>query len=39
MASCPGPEFTPRPEKVDLAAVQGTVTSIKFTAAKPLPRR
>ena len=39
MASCPGPEFTPRPEKEDLAVVQGTVTSIKFTAAKPLPRR
>ena len=35
MASCPGPEFAPRPEKEDLAAVQGTVTSIKFTAAKP----
>jgi SAM-dependent methyltransferase len=39
MASCPSPEFTPRPEKEDLVAVQGTVTSIKFTAAKPLPRR
>jgi arsenite methyltransferase len=39
MASCPGPEFSPRPEKEDLAAVQGTVTSIKFTAAKPIPRR
>jgi arsenite methyltransferase len=39
MASCPGPEFTPRPEKEDLAAVQGTVTRIKFTAAKPLLRR
>jgi arsenite methyltransferase len=39
MASCPSAEFTPRPEKEDLAAVQGTVTSIKFTATKPLPRR
>jgi arsenite methyltransferase len=39
MASCPSPEFTPRPEKADLVAVQGTVTSIKFTAAKPFPRR
>jgi arsenite methyltransferase len=39
MACCPGPEFVPRPEKEDLAVVQGTVTSIKFTAAKPLPRR
>ena len=39
MASCPSSEFTPRPEKEDLVAVQGTVTSIKFTATKPLPRR
>jgi ubiquinone/menaquinone biosynthesis C-methylase UbiE len=39
MASCPGPEFALRPEKEDLAVVQGTVTSIKFTATKPLPRR
>jgi arsenite methyltransferase len=39
MASCPGPEFTPRPEKEDLVAVQGTVTSNKFTATKPFPRR
>ena len=39
MASCPSPEFTPRPEKEDLVAVQGTVMSIKFTATKPLPRR
>src|SRR5271166_2180357 len=39
MASCPSPEFTPRPEKEDLVAVQGTVTSIKFTAAKPFPRQ
>ncbi len=36
MASCPGPEFTPCPEKEDLAAVQGKVTSIKFNAVKPL---
>jgi arsenite methyltransferase len=36
MACCPGPEFTPRPEKEDLAAVQGKVTSIKFNAVKPL---
>ena len=39
MASCPSPEFTPRPEKEDLVAVQGTVTSIKFIAAKPFPRQ
>ena len=39
MASCPSPEFTPRPEKEDLVAVQGTVMSIKFTAPKPFPRR
>ena len=36
MACCPGAEFTARPEKEDLAAVQGKVTSIKFTAVKPL---
>jgi arsenite methyltransferase len=36
MASCPSPEFTPAPAKEDLAAVQGTVTSIKFIAVKPL---
>ena len=34
MACCPGPEFTRRPEKEDLAAVQGKVTSIKFNAVK-----
>ena len=39
MASCPGREFTPRPEKDDLVAVQGMVMSIKFTATKPLLRR
>lgn len=35
MACCPGPEFTPAPAKEDLDAVQGKVTSIKFTAVKP----
>lgn len=35
MACCPGPKFTPAPAKEDLAAVQGKVTSIKFTAVKP----
>jgi len=34
MACCPGPEFTPAPEQEDLAAVQGKVVSIKFTAKK-----
>ncbi len=34
MACCPGPEFTPAPAKEDLDAVQGKVTSIKFTAVK-----
>jgi len=34
MACCPGPEFTPAPAKEDLAAVQGKVVSIKFTAIK-----
>lgn len=34
MAQCPGEEFTPAPAKWDLAAVQGKVTSIKFTAFK-----
>ncbi len=37
MARCPGPEFTPAQEPADLAAVQGKVTSVKFTAVKPLP--
>ena len=36
MASCPGPEFTLQPAAEDLAAVQGKVTSIKFTTVKPL---
>jgi len=35
MARCPGEEFTPAPAKEDLAAVQGRVKSIKFTAIKP----
>jgi SAM-dependent methyltransferase len=35
MARCPGKEFTPAPAKEDLAAVQGRVKSIKFTAVKP----
>lgn len=39
MARCPGEEFTPAPDKEDLAFVQGKVTSIKFTAAKPALRR
>ncbi len=39
MASCPGPEFAPAPQKEDLAQVQGKVMSIKFTAAKPLHRQ
>lgn len=34
MACCPGPEFTPAPEQEDLAAVQGKVVSMKFTAKK-----
>ena len=32
MACCPGPEFTPKPAQADLDAVQGKITSIKFTA-------
>jgi hypothetical protein len=39
MACCPGSEFTPRSGKEDLAAVQGKVTSIKFTALKPLSQQ
>ncbi len=35
MASCPGPEFTPAPDKADLDVVQGKVASVKFTALKP----
>lgn len=37
MACCPGEEFTPAPAKEDLAIVQGSVTSVKFTALKPSP--
>jgi ubiquinone/menaquinone biosynthesis C-methylase UbiE len=36
MACCPGDEFTPAPASEDLAVVQGKVTSIKFTALKPV---
>jgi arsenite methyltransferase len=36
MACCPGEEFTPSPNKEDLALVEGKVASIKFTAIKPL---
>ncbi len=36
MARCPGEAFTPAPSTDDLAAVQGKVTSIKFTALRPL---
>jgi hypothetical protein len=32
MSVCPGPQFTPKPTGPDLAAVQGKVSSIKFTA-------
>jgi len=35
MACCPGPEFTPKPARADLDAVQGKITSIKFTAHRP----
>ncbi len=35
MACCPGPDFTPAPEKADLDVVQGKVASVKFTAIKP----
>ncbi|MFQ5792914.1 MAG: methyltransferase domain-containing protein [Acidobacteriota bacterium] len=34
MACCPGEEFTPAPAEEDLAAVQGKVSSVKFTAVK-----
>lgn len=36
MACCPGKEFTPPPSKEDRVAVEGKVTSVKFTAIKPL---
>ena len=35
MARCPGPDFTPKPARADLDAVQGKLMSIKFTAHKP----
>jgi arsenite methyltransferase len=35
MACCPGKEFTPATAQEDLAAVQGNVVSVKFTALKP----
>ncbi len=35
MACCPGGEFSPAPAKEDLAAVEGKVSSVKFTAMKP----
>lgn len=35
LACCPGLEFTPAPEKEDIASVQGKVVSIKFRASKP----
>jgi len=34
MACCPGQEFTPPPRRQDLAAVDGKVASVKFTALK-----
>ena len=37
MACCPGEEFTPAPAEEDIAAVQGKVISVKFTAIKPSP--
>lgn len=35
MACCPGKEFTPAAAQEDLAAIQGKVVSVKFTAVKP----
>ena len=35
MACCPGPAFTPKPAQADLDAVQGKISSIKFTAHRP----
>ena len=34
MARCPGEEYAPAPAKEDLAVVQGSVTSIKFTSVR-----
>ena len=39
MACCPGKEFTPAAAQEDLAAVQGKVVSVKFTAVKPNPAK
>jgi len=36
MAGCPGDEFTPAPAEEDVAAADGKVASIKFTALKAL---
>lgn len=35
MSCCPGEDYVPAPPAGELAAVQGKVTSIKFTATKP----
>jgi len=35
MACCPGEEFVTPPSKEDRVAVEGKVTSVKFTAMKP----
>ncbi len=35
MSGCPGPQFATRPPEAELAAVQGMVATIKFTARKP----
>ena len=36
MAGCPGDEFTPAPAEEDVAAADGKVASIKFTALKAM---
>ena len=36
MAGCPGDEFTPAPAEEDVAATDGKVASIKFTAVKAI---
>lgn len=36
MACCPGADYTPAPEKEDLANTQNKIESVKFTAIKPL---
>ncbi len=35
MARCPGQDFSPVVDEADMAAVQGKMASIKFTAVKP----